>query len=245
MKKLFIIPCIILFLGCATSGSTQLANNNFSRLQNSDPVVVLTEKETLSENSEFVGDIKVGDSGLTIECGYLKIIEDATARARKAGANIIKIVELKEPEFLGSTCYRLQAKIYRNLDAVAIAKISENRDQKNKSRLPEDSDYALIHFYRPRLSIAALGSFGYKIKDGNDSILGRLRGGEKFVFKTKKFGDQSSFALAETKEEMKIKVEKGKEYFVRGGATPGIITVRAQLTITENLIGQKEFEAMK
>ncbi|QED36680.1 hypothetical protein FK178_02655 [Antarcticibacterium arcticum] len=245
MKKLFLLPGIILFTGCATSISTQLAHQNFSKLQNSDPIVVLTEKETLPENSEFVGDIKIGDSGFTIECGYLKVIEDATAKAREAGANIIKIVELTEPAFLGSTCYRLQAKIYRNLDAVAIANISKKRDQKNKSRLPEDSNYALIHFYRPKLSVAALGSFGYKIKDGNDSILGRLRGGEKFVLQTKNFGDQSFFAITETKEEIKIKVEKGKEYFVRGGAIPGIITVRPQLTITENQIGQKEFEAMK
>lgn len=245
MKKLFVLPAFILFISCATTVSTQLAGNNFSTLSDKDAVVVISENETLPENSEFIGDITIGDSGFTIECGYIKVIENATASAKKAGANIIQIVELKEPSFLGSTCYRLQAKIYRNFNAEAIAGILESKIKQNKSRLPEDSDYALIHFYRPKISVGVLGSFGYKIKDRNDSILGRLRGGEKFIIKTKEFGDQSFFAALETTEEIKIKVEKGKEYFVRCGAIPGIITTRPQLTITENQIGQKEFEAMK
>ena len=57
---------------------------------------------------------------------------------------------------------------------------------KNKSRLPENSDYAVIHFYRPSFGAGAL--LGYKIKDVNDSIVGRLRNGEKFIYKTEKFG---------------------------------------------------------
>ncbi len=245
MKKLLVLPAILFSMSCATSVSTKLAGKNFSNLNEHDPVIVLTEKETLPENSEFIGYIKVGDSGFTIDCGYIKVIEDATASARKAGANIIHIEELKEPDFLGSTCYRLKAKIYRNLNPVAIAEIKEFGIKKNRSRLPEDSDYALIYFYRPKISVAVLGSFGYKIKNEKDSVIGRVRGGEKFVYKTKEFGVLSFSATSETREEIEIQVEKGKEYFVRCGATPGIVTVRPQLAITENQIGQKEFEALK
>jgi hypothetical protein len=120
--------------------------------------------------------------------------------------------------------------------------MSEKRNLKNKSRIPEDSDYALVHFYRPTSGNGAL--LGYKIKDANDSIIGRLRNGEKFVYKVKKFGNQSFYGALETKEEVKINVEKGQEYFVRCSVNMGVIVGRPEINLIENHIGMKEFDEM-
>lgn len=243
MKKILLSGTIILFISCATSISTKLANQSYQKLNEEEKIFVLEKIENLPINSEYIGDIKIGDSGFTTDCGYNKVITDATNSARNAGANIIQITEIKEPSVLGSSCYRIKAKIYRNLDSESLSSITNKRDVKNKSRLPENSDYALIHFYRPSLGAGAL--LGYKIKDVNDSIVGRLRNGEKFIYKTKKFGNQSFFGTLETKEEIKINIEKGKEYFVRCSVNMGVVLGRPEIHSIENYIGMKEYDEIQ
>ena len=100
-----------------------------------------------------------------------------------------------------------------------------------------------MHFYRPSLGAGAL--LGYKIKNVNDSIVGRLRNGEKFIYKTKVFGEQSFYGTLETKEEVKINIEKGKEYFVRCSVNMGVVLGRPEINLIENYIGMKEFDEMK
>ncbi len=243
MKKIFVLPALLFITSCATSVSTKLANNQFSALSPQDQIFVLEENETLPANSQFVGDIKIGDSGFTTDCGYNKVMADATATARNAGANILKVVTMKDPSAFGSTCYRLKAKIYRNLDSELLAGLQKRENFKNKSRIPEGSNYALIHFYRPSMATGDL--IGFKVKTGNDSIIGSLRNGKKFTYKTTEFGDQTFYAVLETKEEIKINVEKGKEYFVRGGMNMGIVLARPDLNIMDANLGLKEFEALE
>jgi hypothetical protein len=243
MKKILFLSTLLLFISCATSISTKLANKNYQKLNDENQMIVLEKEDVLPNNSEFIGDIKIGDSGFTSDCGYNKVVADATNTARNAGANIIQITEVKQPSFMGSSCYRIRAKIYRNLNPESLSTIVEKRNLKNKSRLPIDCDYALIHFYRPSFGAGAL--LGYKIKDVNDSILGRLRNGEKFIYKTKKFGIQSFYGTLETKEEVKINIEKGKEYFVRCSINMGVVLGRPEINLIENYIGMKEYSEMK
>lgn len=242
MKKLILILLATLLGSCATSISTKLVNKSYLKLSDEIQMIVLEKDDVLPNNSEFIGDIKIGDSGFTTDCGYNKVVSDAINSAKSAGANIIQIIEVKKPSVLGSTCYRIKAKIYRNLNAESLASISEIRNLKNKSRLPEDADYALIHFYRPGAGAGAL--LGYKIKDANDSIVGRLRNNEKFIYKTKNFGVQSFYGTLETKKEIKINVEKGKEYFVRCSVNMGVVLGRPEISLIENHIGMKEYEEM-
>ncbi|HEU4790786.1 MAG TPA: hypothetical protein VFS71_13960 [Flavobacterium sp.] len=243
MKKLLLFSLLILFAACGTSVSTKLANKNYQKLNDENQIIVLEKTDVLPGNSEFIGDVKIGDSGFTTDCGYNKVISDVTTAARNAGGNIIQITEIKEPSFFGSTCYRVKAKIYRNLNSESLSIIISNKNIKNKSRLNEDSDYALIYFYRPNLAVGSL--LGYHIKNTNDSIVGRLRNGEKFVYKTKKFGNQNFYGTLETKSEIKINVEKGKEYFVRCGVNMGVAIGRPEINIVENSIGMKEYDKME
>ena len=243
MKKVIILLLITLISSCSSSVSTKLASKNYQKLEDNTQIFVLEKDEILPTNSEFIGDIKIGDSGFTTDCGYNKVVADATNSARNAGANIIQIIEVKKPSAFGSTCYRMKAKIYRNLSTESLLSISEKRILRNKSRLSEDSDYALIHFYRPNSGVGSM--LGYKIKDTNDSIIGRLRNGEKFIYKTKKFGIQNFYGTLETKEEITINVEKGKEYFVRCSVNLGVAVGRPEINVTENYIGMKEYDEMK
>jgi len=243
MKRLFFLLTILLLSSCSTSISTKLKTANYQKLSDDIEVVVLENTEALPENSEFIGDVKIGDSGFTTDCGYNQVLTDVTTTARNAGANIIQIIQLKKPSVLGSTCYRMKAKIYRNVNAASLADLLELRRIKNKSRLPEDADYAILHFYRPRSSAGSL--LGYKIKDENDSIVGRLRNGEKFIYKTKKFGKQTLYGTLETKEQVQINIEKGKEYFVRCSVNMGVVFGRPEINLIENYMGIKEFAEMQ
>ncbi|ESU25299.1 hypothetical protein FLJC2902T_31070 [Flavobacterium limnosediminis JC2902] len=243
MKKILFITTVILFTSCATSISTKLANKSYQKLTNDIPVIVLDKNEELPSDSEFIGEVKIGDSGFSTDCGYNKVISDVTNVAKNSGANVVKITEIKKPSTLGSTCYRIKAKIYRNLNTESLSKLAENRNAKNKSRLPENSDYAIVHFYRPSLGTGGL--LGFKIKNANDSIIGRLRNGEKFIYKTKEFGEQSFYGALETKEEVKINIEKGKEYFVRCAVTMGVAFGRPEIDLIENHIGIEEYSEMR
>ncbi|WP_264564571.1 DUF2846 domain-containing protein [Flavobacterium sp. N3904] len=242
MKKLIFFSSLILLVSCGTSISTKLANKNYQKLNDENQIIVLEKTDILPDHSEFIGDVKIGDSGFTTDCGYNKVITDVTTAARNAGGNIVQITEIKEPSFFGSTCYRVKAKVYRNLNPESLAIIINSKNLKNKSRLSDDSDYALIYFYRPSLGVGSL--LGYQIKNTNDSIIGRVRNGEKFVYKTKKFGNQNFYGTLETKEGVTINVEKGKEYFVRCGVTMGVAIGRPEINIVENNIGIKEYDKM-
>ena len=142
MKKLAFLSAVLLFASCATSISTKLVNKNYQKLNDDNQIIVLEKNEELPSGSELIGDLKIGDSGFTTDCGYNKVIADATAAAKNSGANIIKVIELKEPSVFGSTCYRLKAKIYRNLDAESLSKITANRKEK------KDPDFLKIVIMR-------------------------------------------------------------------------------------------------
>ena len=243
MKKLLLLLTIGVFVSCAPRISNKLINKNYQPFNEDTKIYVLEQNEELPSNSELIGDIKIGDSWFTTDCGYNKVISEATNIAKNSGANIVKLIEVKKPSALGSTCYRIKAKIYRNLNDESISKIANSRDLLNKSRLPENSDFAVIYFYRPKNGTGAL--LGYKITNEDGSIIGRVRNNEKFEFKTTQFGTQNFFGALETKEKITINIEKGKEYFVRCGVKMGVMLGRPEIYLIENHIGIKEYEGME
>ena len=236
MKYILAFATLLLFANCSSTVKSTLVNTTYPSFDENTTVYILQENQTAPYQSELLGEIKIGDSGFSTNCGYEKMVLEAKSIARKSGANLIKITELTPPSF-SSTCYRMKAKIYRNSDAEVLAQL----DDKNRSTLATGVDYAVIYFYRPS---NGYGSFlGYKINTEKDSIIGRMRNGEKFEFKTTKFGNQTFYGELETKKEIVINVEKGKEYYVRCGVKTGIMVGRPELTVVDNHIGKKEFAA--
>lgn len=237
-----LLICIII-LSCGTSISSKLSDKSFNKLDENTYVYVIKENETVPNNSKLIGEIKIGDSGFTTDCSYYKVLNDAKQTALNSGANIIKIIQLKKPTVLGSTCYRLKAQIYRNFDETSMLELKNKIDFLNKSRLSEGSEFAKIYFYRPNNSLGAL--LGYKIKDNKDSIIGRVRNGEKFEMKTTKYGNQTFYGYLETKDSVIVNIEKGKEYFIRCGVKLGVALGRPEIDLMENYIGREQYNEMK
>lgn len=125
MKRLLFILIIFFLNGCATT--TKMAiNKSFDPIPLDISVKVYSENEKLplGIDKQEIGTIRIGDSGLSINCSYKKVIEKAKNKARKAGGNCIKLTEVLEPDWT-STCYRIKAIIYR-INARTIERINKN-----------------------------------------------------------------------------------------------------------------------
>ncbi len=243
MKKIAtLLLFVVLGISCAPKIKSSLSTTNYAPLADDEAVFIVDVRGQFPENSAFVGDLKIGDSGFTTDCGYESVMENARNAARKAGSNFVKLIEIKKPN-LGSTCYRIKAQLYRNLDQEALAVYKAEELSKNRSRLPENAEYAIVHFYRPRQFAGSM--IGYKIRMDEDSIIGRVRNGEKFAYKTSDFGKHTFWGLTEARDSVVIDVEKGQEYFIRCSLTVGVAVGRPELNLTANHIGVKEYEEMQ
>lgn len=233
---------VIILQSCSPKIRTNLSSESQKPLDPEIKILVINQDEKLPENSQFIGDLKVGDSGFSTDCGYTKVIDEAKETARKTGANLIYLTQVKKPD-LASTCYRIKAKLYKNLDSDVIVQITENRKSESKSRLPEDADYAMVYFYRPKNFSGGL--IGYKVRMDEEDIIGRVRNGEKFGYKVTNFGKHEFWAKTESKTSVIIDVEPGEEYFVRCGVNMGFAVGKPDMTIVENRLGISEYESIK
>ena len=243
MKRIISILIIgILIQSCSPKIRSHLTTSKFLPIEKATKIIVIEEEENIPNNSDFVGDLKIGDSGFSTDCGYEKVIESAKLTARKSGANLIKLTEIKRPNFV-STCYRIKAKMYRNLNDNILSELITARELRNKSRLPKDADYAVVYFYRPRNFAGS--AIGYKIRLDDDTVIGRVRNGEKFEFKTNNFGEHTFWGRTESRDSVSINIGKGQEYFVRCGIKMGVAIGKPEIYLIENHIGIKEYEGMK
>ncbi|WP_299675761.1 hypothetical protein [uncultured Tenacibaculum sp.] len=241
MKNTVFVLLVLMLYSCSTRIKSTISNTSFNALEKTQEIIIL-EKGKLPERSIFIGDLKIGDSGFTVDCDYNKVMNDAKIAARKAGGNIIEIIELKDPNF-GSTCYRLKAKIYRNFDAEKLSPIVQEFKERNKSRLPINADYAKVYFYRPSLVIGSL--IGYKIRVNKDSVVCRVRNGEKCELTITDFRKHKFWAKIDTKDSIVLDVKRGQEYFVRCSVGLGVFAGKPELNLMENHKAIEEFEKMK
>ncbi|MDX1463508.1 MAG: DUF2846 domain-containing protein [Marinirhabdus sp.] len=241
MRTLVFLLFAVSVVSCSPKIKTSVTEKTYAPISAHAQVIVVRPGGAMPEESLKIGDVFIGDTGFTTDCGYdvvLGLIED---QARTAGANVIKITEIKTPS-MGSTCYRIRADLYRNTNMQVIQAFAANRKQEIDSRLPEDADYAMVYFYRPENFQGSL--MGFKIRMNNDSIIGRVRNGEKFAFKVTEPGVHRFWAAIENTEEVKVRIEAGKEYFFRCGVGFGVAVGRPQITQVDTYTGIREYEAM-
>ena len=242
MKNPIIILLIVsIGVSCTPKVSSTLLDNTYDALSENENVYVFEQDDSLFSDLKKVGELKIGDSGFSTNCGYDIVLEKAKETARKSGANVVKITEVKNPGF-ASTCYRIKGILYRAINNEILIEMEKHFALLNESRLPEDADYSILYFYRPRNSYGSL--IGYKVKNEQKEEIGRVRNGEKFEFKTKEFGPQFFYGKTESLDSLTINVKRGQEYFIRCGIKTGFAVGVPVLTLMENSKGIREYEAM-
>jgi len=243
MKNLLLIAILGCILqSCTPKAKSFISNNNLAPIEESNEIYIIEQGGEIPANSDLVGHLKVGDSGFSTDCGYEKVMQEAKKTARKSGANFIVITEVKKPNF-ASTCYRIKANMYRNLNTDIISSIAEKKAIRNKSRLPENADYAVVHFYRPRNFSGS--AIGYKIRLDDETVIGRVRNGEYFKYEIKDFGEHKFWGKTESEAAVIIDVKEGEEYFVRCGIKMGVAIGRPEIYVIENYVAIQEIEEMK
>lgn len=94
-------------IGCAPTVSyVPLAPDK--RYQPTQSVDLIPLGQPAPARAEVIGELSVGDSGLSVGCGLDDVLNLARAKARAAGANAIRVVRMVQPDF-SSSCYRITA----------------------------------------------------------------------------------------------------------------------------------------
>ena len=149
MRSIILLLAVFVFaISCSPRIKSSIEKQEFKQLSTHTPVITLRVSVAVPEGSVFVGETYVGDTGFTTKCTYTEVLEILETEARKAGANIVSIQKIKKPSF-ASTCYRIRANLYRNTNIQLVNGYIEKQQNRYTSRLPENADYAVVHFYRP------------------------------------------------------------------------------------------------
>lgn len=231
-KGLFSLLCVVSLSTMAVAQA----------LPDSADVLVLKVGEQTPQGAKPLGKIKVVDGGLKLVCGYDKTIEQAKDKARKKGANIILITELKLPD--GKTsCYRVWGDVFYADDVteyIAASKAFFNAQLNNI--VPDTASYAVICVFRPK------GGYGfavnYKLHIG-DSTEQYIHNGSKLALKVYKPGPITLWAKTESRTEVTLDVQPGKVYFLKCSVKFGAIIGRPNLTVLDTAPGLDEYTALK
>ncbi|NEN24379.1 hypothetical protein G3O08_12780 [Cryomorpha ignava] len=229
LNRLLFITVLILLSSCNPKVSTSLTKT-LPALDYRDEVIVIGLSQQEPENSEYIGEVKITDTGFSTKCGYDIVINKAKLAARKAGGNAIKIIEHRLPSALGSTCHRITARILKT-DTDFVAK-----------ELQEpilDVDYAILNVYR----YGGAGSLvSYDLHLG-DSVICRVQNNFKTTLHIKKDGMNMLWAKTESKSEVPVDFEMGRTYYLRCGIAMGAFVGKPQLDLIDFKTGKTEFES--
>jgi len=231
---------VIISQSCAPLVKSKLSNPSSVQLPTDADVHVVFNEELIPKESNYVGLLKVGDTGFSVDCGYSSIMDLAREEAKRKGANIIAITKFKKPN-MASVCYRIKAKLYRNDNPKLLGNLAENLAEINKSTLPKDADYAVIHFYRPRYFPGS--AIGYTVKLNEGEVVGKIRNGSFFTYKTTDFGPVK-FWSKDKEEYISLDIQPGQEYFMKCTVKAGFPIAQPDMFTIENEIGRREYKEM-
>lgn len=235
MKRLlFFAFAAVMLAGCSPKIVSNLTSAHQALPQDAE-VVVLGPETPGPDNAELLGQIKIGDSGFTTKNGtYPEVLELAKEEARKAGGNVVKVVEHKGPDMV-SSIHRITAQILRVED---VASLDEAEDVQTVSSHP---DYAVIYFYRD----AGTGPLvTYDVHVGETKVY-RSKVNTKAEVKIYEEGEVEVWARTEAKEILPLTVKKGRDYYVRTGVTIGIMVGRPSFDLVPAESGRTEYELIK
>jgi len=233
LRGLMIISALIFFSSCNPKISTSISKS-YPALDYKQEVVVFGLDQPEPDNAEVLGQVKIGDAGLSTNCGYDIVMDKAKLEARKAGGNAIKIIEHKPPTAMGSTCHRITAKILK------VENI-ENYTPKAEEEVLLNVDYAILNVYRYS-GTGALVSYDLYL---GDSVICRVKNNFKTTLHIEKDGLNSLWARTEAKSEVPIDIKMGKTYYLRCEITMGAFVGRPKLELIDSKTGKAEFESFK
>jgi hypothetical protein len=106
---------VLLLVGCSTEMKVVVEPTAEQANHPPKPIAqeirVLQAWDPLPAGALLLARVRIRDGGLTIECSYQQVLLKAEEKARVLGGDLIRIVQLYEPD-LASSCYRMDVDVY-------------------------------------------------------------------------------------------------------------------------------------
>lgn len=235
--KILLLSLIVFLIACAPKQATSLTKT-FPPLDFKADVYVLALGDKAPDDAIEIGTLKISDTGFSTNCGWDEVIEKAKIQARKAGGNIVKITGFKPGSAMGSSsCDRIIARILKLDNEEKLIKI------KNRETAIVDSTWNYAKFYVYRTGgVGAL--IGFDVHLG-DSVICRAKSNSKYELVITKKGMNSIWAKTETKSEIPIDVQFGREYYIKCSLGMGVMIGHPHLQIVGRARGKTEFNSIK
>lgn len=231
---IFIIS--ILIYGCSPKVSTKVSKI-YKAIDDTSLVAVLPIGSKVPNKAIVLGTLKVGDTGFSTNCDLNKVLEKAKSEARKVGGNAIIITKHKLPNPSTSSCDRITAQILKINDE----KLLSNLIVDNTSHVDSTWNYAKIYVYRPSNS-GLLVSYNLHL---NDSIICNVKAKSEYEIILNKEGLHTLWARTETKTEIPINIEFGREYYLRCSVKMGAFVGRPGMILIDPMFGKNEYNNTK
>ena len=234
-----IVFCTAL-ISCGPKITTSLSGTPMKSLSKDEEIFILAVSDLTPDSCKLIGKVKIGDTGFTTNCSYESVTHKAAEEARKAGGNIVKLTEVKEPGM--STCYQIKADILYKKNTRYILEPNPTQlaiqDSITKLKFSESSDFAILYVYRPKNFVGSL--IGYDMHIG-DAVICRAANNTGYEIKLYKEGQTEVWAKTESREAVTIDVKFGEEYFLRCGVTVGAFVGRPEFYLVNKVQGRSEF----
>jgi hypothetical protein len=236
MKRLIFGLFSISIIACSPKVITKLTKI-YPPLDYKEDVIVIGISEEQPATAIEIGTVKIDDTGFSTNCGWNVVIEKAKMEARKAGGNVLKIIEHIPPSTMGSSCDRITAKILKIDNPEDLKNIETNKT----AIIDSTWDYAILYVYRP----SGVGAFvSYDLYLG-DQVICKVKNNSKQEIKITKKGKNILWAKTESKSEVPIDIEFGREYYLRCTMVMGIMVGRPQLQLVDRIQGKSEYDSIK
>ncbi len=176
MRK--ILPLLILALAtaCSPKVRTQLIDNkSIIPTNNITKVTVLDINDVVPTFAKKLGNVRVYDGGLTINCDWKTVLGKAEIEALSAGGNLLKITKHTLPGIM-SSCHQIDADIYFVESLEPKPQISTV--QSDADSIPrETAQVAEIPMAMPfqRYRVSFNGGFSYLIGKTSESVPNDLK----------------------------------------------------------------------
>ena len=235
-RSLFaIILGLMLLCGCSPKVTSSLSTAR-APLGPETEVTVLDQFSPEPSGLAFLGTVKVGDTGFTAtkNGSYEAVLDLAKAQALQAGGNVLRITKHLHPDGR-STIHRIEADVFWSADPSSLV-VEPVSIQKS-----EHPDCAIIYFYRT----SGIGPLvNYEVHVGDTGVY-KAKVNSRAEVKIYEASDVEIWAKTEARSSIPLKLELGKEYYVRCAVTMGAFVGRPLLELVPASYGRGEYESVK
>ena len=120
-------------------------------------------------------------------------------------------------------------------------KLGQTLSADNVDEVAADWDYALVHLYRK----GAVGVLvGYDVYLGDENIC-HVKNNWKTTLQVRTFGPNTLSAKTETRTEIPVNFEPGREYYIHCGLKMGAFVGRPTLELMKKSAGKAGFDRIK